>query len=109
MITIREYIDDQGRSPFANWFKRLNSTAAAKVTVALTRMETGSLSNVKSVGRGVLEYRVHFGPGYRVYFGRVGDTLVILLGGGTKQRQQQDIARAQTLWQQYRQRRREEM
>ena len=108
MLTVREYIDDQGRSPFARWFNRLNAMAAAKVAVALARIEAGNLSNVKSVGRGVLEYRIHFGPGYRVYFGRVGDTFVILLGGGTKQRQQQDIARAQTLWRQYRQRRREE-
>ncbi len=108
MITIREYIDDQGRSPFARWFNRLNAPAAAKVAVALARIETGNLSNVKSVGRGVLEYRIHFGPGYRVYFGRIGDTLIILLGGGTKKRQQQDIARAQTLWQQHQRRRREE-
>jgi putative addiction module killer protein len=71
--------------------------------MALTRMEQGNLSNVKTVGGGVLEYRIDFGPGYRVYFGRDGDTLIILLAGGTKRRQQDDIAAAQTRWAEYKQ------
>ena len=58
---------------------------------AIARMEQGNLSNVKPVGDGVLEYRIDFGPGYRVYFGRDGEMLVILLTGGTKKRQQRDI------------------
>ena len=69
----------------------LNAAAAAKVAVALARLEQGNLSNAKGVGEGVLEYRIDWGPGYRVYFGRDGDVLVILLTGGTKQRQQRDI------------------
>ena len=73
--------------------------------VALARMGDGNLSNVRSVGSGVLEYRIHFGPGYRVYFGRDGDTLIILLGGGTKARQHVDIERAREFWRQYRRRR----
>jgi putative addiction module killer protein len=64
-------------------------------------MEQGNLSNVKSVGEGVLEYRVDFGPGYRIYFGRDGDTIVILLTGGTKKRQQRDIDAAQASWRDY--------
>lgn len=64
-------------------------------------MEQGNLSNVKSVGAGVQEYRLDFGPGYRIYFGRDGDTLVILLTGGTKRRQQRDIDEALSCWRDY--------
>ena len=71
-------------------------------------MELGNLSNVRSVGSGVSEYRIDFGPGYRIYFGRDGDTLIILLAGGTKQRQQRDVEAAKALWQEYRQRKRRE-
>jgi putative addiction module killer protein len=108
MPLIREYVDSRGRSPFAKWFQRLDGTAAAKVTVALARIEMGNLSNVKSVGGGVLEYRVDWGPGYRLYFGRDGHTLVILLAGGTKKQQQRDVAAAQERWADYRRRKREE-
>ncbi|ADE16975.1 addiction module killer protein (plasmid) [Nitrosococcus halophilus Nc 4] len=108
MIEIREYIDAQGRSPYAKWFDKLNAQAAAKVATALIRMAQGNLSNVKGVGAGVFEYRIDFGPGYRVYFGKEGDRLIILLGGGTKQRQQKDIEAAQTLWAAYQQRQQEE-
>jgi putative addiction module killer protein len=94
-VQILEYIDVAGASPYRDWFESLNAPAAAKVTVALTRIELGNLSNVKSVGAGVQEYRIDFGPGYRVYFGRDGDRLVILLAGGTKSRQQRDIVTAQ--------------
>ena len=79
--------------------------AAAKVSVALVRLGQGNTSNAKSVGEGVLEYRIDWGPGYRVYFGRDGETLVILLTGGTKQRQQRDIERAKELWADYKRRR----
>jgi putative addiction module killer protein len=104
-MRIVEYLDAAGRSPFAGWFNGLNSTAAAKVTVALTRMELGNLSNVKPVGGGVLEYRIGFGPGYRIYFGRHGDELIVLLAGGTKSRQQQDVATARARWTDYKKRR----
>jgi putative addiction module killer protein len=79
----------------------LESIARAKVTTAIARIEQGNLSNVKSVGQGVLEYKIDFGPGYRVYFGRDGDVLVILLCGGTKKRQQRDIEKAIACWQDY--------
>jgi putative addiction module killer protein len=68
----------------------------------MARMEQGNLSNVKSVGEGVLEYKIDFGPGYRVYFGRNGEVLVILLTGGTKKRQQRDIGQAVSYWRDYR-------
>ena len=68
------------------------------MATALVRIEQGNLSNAKGVGAGVFECRVDFGPGYRIYFGKDGDTLIILLGGGTKKRQQKDVNAAQTLW-----------
>jgi putative addiction module killer protein len=108
MFSILEYLDAAGRSPFRDWFDELEATAAARVTVALARMEQGNLSNAKSVGEGVLEYRIDFGPGYRVYFGRDGNALVILLGGGTKHRQQRDIDDARRRWADYRRRKRQE-
>jgi len=108
MIEIKEYLDAQGRSPYANWFDRLNAQAAAKVVTALSRIEQGNFSNTKGVGGGVFEYRIDFGPGYRVYFGKDGETIVILLGGGTKKRQQKDIEAAQTLWQDYKRRKKQE-
>ena len=74
---------------------------------ALVRMEQGNFSNAKSVGEGVLEIRVDFGPGYRIYFGRDGDQIVILLGGGTKKRQQKDIEAAKILWKEYKRRKRQ--
>ncbi len=101
MIEIREYVGRDHLSPFAAWLERLNAEATRKVTIALYRVALGNFSNVKSVGRGVLECRIDFGPGYRVYFGRDGESIVILLGGGTKQLQQRDIVRAQERWQDY--------
>jgi putative addiction module killer protein len=92
----------------ADWFDGLDPQAAAKVTIAMARLEQGNLSNAKSVGGGVLEYRLDFGPGYRMYFGRDGENLVILLGGGTKQRQRQDIVAAHARWSDYKRRRSEE-
>ncbi len=105
MIEIQEYVDEQDRSPFAEWFDGLNAQAALKVNTYLTRIGHGNFSNVESVGSGVQECRISWGPGYRVYLGRDGDRLVILLGGGTKKRQQRDIDEAKTLWQEYKQRR----
>ena len=86
MIELRYYLGSDGESPFEDWFSGLDAPAAAKVSVVLARVEQGNLSNVKGVGEGVLEYRLDWGPGYRVYFGRDGDVLVILLTGGTKRR-----------------------
>lgn len=104
MIDVREYNGLGGQSPFAIWFDRLNAPAAAKVTTAITRLAGGNFSNVKGVGSGVFEYRINFGPGYRVYFGRDGESLVILLGGGSKKGQQRDIKDAVANWQDYKQR-----
>ena len=105
MLSVLEYLDRPGSSPFAGWFQTLDAEAAAKVTTAVRRLELGNFSNVKGVGAGVFEYRIDFGPGYRVYFGKDGDAVVILLGGGTKKRQDRDIASAQERWADYKKRR----
>jgi putative addiction module killer protein len=103
-VDILEFLDIAGSSPYRRWFESLDARAAAKVTVALIRIGLGNLSNVKGVGGGVNEFRIDFGPGYRIYFGRDGDRVVILLAGGTKSRQQKDIAAAQVRWADYRKR-----
>src|SRR5713101_7674568 len=106
MPEIRYYVAPGGLQPFAAWFADLEPVARAKVTRAIVRLEQGNFSNVKSVGEGVLEYRIDFGPGYRVYFGRDGEVLVILLTGGTKKRQQRAIEMAKEYWRDYKQTRR---
>ena len=105
-MEIEEYLDSDGQSPFGAWFDALEAAAAARVTVALARAGQGNLSNAKSVGAGVSELRIDFGPGYRIYFGREGSVLIILLAGGTKKRQQRDIEAARERWNEYRQRKR---
>jgi len=109
VIQLRSYVDAQGSQPFVDWFTTLDAAAAARVTIALTRMECGNFSNTKGVRLGVYEYKIDFGPGYRIYFGKDGDRLVILLGGGSKKRQQQDIAHAQKLWSDYKRRKKEKI
>ena len=104
MFELRGYVDEQGKKRFAVWFESLDAIAAAKVTMALTRVEQGNLSNAKGVGAGVFEYKIDFGPGYRIYFGNDGERLVILIGGGTKKRQDKDIAAAKQCWIDYKQR-----
>jgi putative addiction module killer protein len=106
-VRILEYLDPAGRRPFAQWFDRLDPRAAAKVTVALARMEGGNFSNAKGLAGALFEYRIDFGPGYRIYFGRDGEDIVILLGGGTKKRQDQDIEAARARWVDYKRRKKE--
>jgi putative addiction module killer protein len=101
---VLEYLDARGRSPYAAWFEDLNAEAAAKVVTALYRLEAGNFSNVKGVGEGVFERRIDFGPGYRIYFGKDGETVVILLGGSSKQHQRDAIAAAQERWSDYKRR-----
>jgi putative addiction module killer protein len=98
VIEIRQYIDRLGRSPFDRWFEKLDDDTQARIVVSLDRLERGNF----------FELRLDFGPGYRIYFGKVGEQIVILLGGGSKKRQQSDIDAARVLWQEYKKRRREE-
>jgi putative addiction module killer protein len=101
MIEIAECLNAKGASPFQEWFNSLDPQAAAIVTVAIERLADGNITRVKSIGEGAAEIRIDRGPGYRIYFGWDGKTLVVLLGGGTKRRQQRDIADALALWRLY--------
>ena len=100
-MQLQEYISANEDNPFADWIKTLNKPAFIRVQKALVKMEAGNFSNVQSVGKGVHEYKIEFGPGYRIYFGNDSETLIILLGGGEKKRQQVDIEEAQRLWDEY--------
>lgn len=104
MVDLVVYVTEEGKTPFDDWFHKLDTAAALKVRTALARIETGNLGDVKPVGQGVSERRITFGPGYRVYFGQDGDKLVILLCGGTKKRQSKDIEQAKVLWDDYKNR-----
>ena len=88
---IKEYIEN-GRSPFAEWFNSLDAVTAAHVDKYIRRLEVGNFGATKSLDKGVFELRLDFGSGYRVYFGRDGKTIIILLSGGSKRRQSADIA-----------------
>ena len=100
---VKELLLADGESPFAQWFNGLEAVAAAKVRVAITRMEQGNLSNVTWF-RGIGEYKMDWGPGLRIYLAKDGLKLIILIGGGTKKRQQQDINQAVALWEDYKRR-----
>jgi putative addiction module killer protein len=106
MIQVEEYLDENGHSAFGAWFDELDSQAALKVTTYLTRIETGNTSQIKSLGGGVSECRINWGPGIRIYLAWDGETLVILLGGGTKRRQSKDIDAAKAAWTEYKARKR---
>jgi len=86
MIELREYVDARGRSPYRDWLVKLDVVTVSRVIAAVLRMGGGNFSSAKGVGSGVSELRLDFGPGYRVYFGKDGERLVILLAGGTKKR-----------------------
>jgi len=96
-MIVQEYVREDGTCPFRSWFDDLDVQAAAKVATAIIRMELGNLSNVKWIGGGLGEYRLDWGPGYRLYLTQDGDQLVILFVGGTKKRQQSDIRQAGAL------------
>lgn len=104
-IEIEEYLEPSGRSPVREWFDRLDPPVAARVAVALARLAHGHWSQVKSVGGGLHELRMDFGPGYRVYFGCAGPSLVILVAAGSKAQQQKDITQARTRWKRFMQQR----
>jgi putative addiction module killer protein len=99
---IREYLEG-GRSPFAQWFNGLDAVSADRVDRYIRRLEAGNFGSSKPLRDGVFELRLDFGPGYRVYYGREGRTIIILLGGGSKRRQDADIVAAVERWKRYKQ------
>ena len=104
-LRIEEYLRDDGRSPYRDWFDRLDATHAAKVSVAVLRLSQGNTSSIKWF-EGLGELRIDWGPGIRVYLAKDGDALVVLFGGGSKATQSKDVLRAKTLLLEYKSRKR---
>ena len=99
------YVTVDGISPFSEWRDSLRDRRAkAKIRARIDRVEEGNLGDYKSVGEGVFELRIDYGSGYRIYFGQEGSTIIILLCGGDKSTQTQDIRKAQKYWEDYRSR-----
>ena len=98
MIEVVRYIGSDGSDDFGTWLEQQNAELRARILTRIDRVELGNFGDHKGVGGGVFELRFHHGPGYRVYYGRDGDRLVILLAGGTKKRQARDINRAIANW-----------
>lgn len=96
-----ELITRTGRNPFRTWLETLPVSTAARIQARLYRAELGNLGDYKAVGAGVFEFRVHVGPGYRVYFGRRGTLSLVIISGGSKSTQNRDIVRAKSYWRQY--------
>ncbi len=97
-LEVLEYENDAGKNSYARWVFGLGEKARAKVLSAIALMKAGNFGDVKPVGQGVSERRIHWGSGLRIYFGKEGQKLVLLLGGGTKRRQDNDIKSAQNNW-----------
>jgi putative addiction module killer protein len=100
-LTIREYVSADGRSYFREWLDSLAVAIRARIQARVLRFEIGNLGDHKSVGEGVWEARVMFGPGYRIYFGKEGRSIIVLLLGGDKSSQAGDIRKARQLWKEY--------
>jgi len=104
-FNIREYLAENGKSPFSDWLLGLKDLSArARVRTRLDRASLGNLGDYASVGRGVYELRIFYGPGYRVYYSQEGKTVMLLLLGGTKNTQQKDIRAARAYLADYRKR-----
>jgi putative addiction module killer protein len=99
-IKVEEYVREDGTTPYKKWFDGLDAQAAAKVTAAKVRLELGNTSNVKWF-KGIGEYVIDWGPGYRIYLAKDGDALMILFGGSAKKDQQKGIDQAVALHGEY--------
>jgi putative addiction module killer protein len=103
MPEVREYIARDGKAPFSHWLDALkDAKTRARIRTRLNRIRLGNFGDCKALGDGVFELRLAFGPGYRVYFGRDGEQVVLLLGGGDKSSQARDMEKAKAAWNDYR-------
>ena len=99
---LQVYRTPNGRRPFTEWLESIQDRRTqSRIQIRLDRLEVGNFGDCRSVGEGVFELRIHFGPGYRIYFGEIDDTIVLLLCGGDKSSQTLDIERAKNYWLQY--------
>ena len=100
--TLQIYQTQNGRKPFIQWLESIQDLGTqSRIDRRLERLANGNFGDCRSIGDGVFELRIHFGPGYRIYFGELDDTIVLLLCGGDKSSQERDIRRAKTYWLQY--------
>jgi len=99
-MRVREYIREDGTNPYKKWFDSLDAQTAARISVAKARLELGNTSNIKWF-EGIGEYKIDWGPGYRIYLAQDGKSLIVLFGGGTKKKQQADIDKAKELFREY--------
>lgn len=103
--TINEYTDEQGKSPYAQWLNSLrDARAKAKIIMQVDKMELGLFGDVEPIGEGLSELRIHYGPGYRVYYGKEGNQVYLLLCGGDKSTQSKDIKKAKQYWKDHKRR-----
>ncbi len=100
-LTIREYLSADGRNYFREWLDTLTVPVRARIQARILRFEIGNLGDHKTVGGGLWEARVMFGSGYRIYFGKKGRSIILILLGGAKSSQTRDIRKAQLLWKEY--------
>lgn len=105
-MKVVRYIASDGSDEFGTWLQKQTPEVRARIQTRIDRVELGNFGDYKSVGGGVFELRVHHGSGYRVYYGRDGHLLVVLLAAGTKKQQARDIERAIANWTAYRQEKR---
>lgn len=99
---VRVYMEASGGIPFTKWLAKITDPSAKdRIFARLLRSRTGNFGDWKAVGSGVNELRINYGPGYRIYFGREGDRIIILLAGGTKRKQNDDIEKAKRHWRDY--------
>jgi len=100
---IQRYTTSDNRVPFEEWFNVLrDGKAKARIKLRLDRVQLGNLGDYRFVGEGVFELKIDYGPGYRIYFGQVGTTIILLLIGGDKSTQDRDIGQAKEYWTDYR-------
>ena len=103
---LQRYITSEGKIPFATWFDSLKDTQTKyRIDLRLNRLQLGNLGDYRSVGEGVCELKINYGPGYRIYFGQIGTTIILLLCGGDKSSQEKDIFLALEYWKDYKRRR----
>ena len=104
-MEIREYASRDGKAIFTEWWRKLRDRQARdRIHIQIDRLALGNTGDSKSLGNGIHELRIHYGPGYRAYYGKTGKRIILLLCGGNKASQQQDIKRAKHYWEDYRRR-----
>ena len=101
-MIIKIYQDEYGNEPFTEWLKSIkDNNTKIRIVARLERIKLGNFGDHRSIGEGIYELRLHFGTGYRVYYGQLGDEIVLLLAGGDKSTQKQDIQRVKYYWHDY--------